>query len=199
MPGFPGFDPLDPTANLIRQTGVSVKMVSLAGDTYSARLSGLGSQDLAFGEKTRLAEALGAASNMGVYSLTEDRDSFIRITDAEAIDDAYASPANVLVMTFENNEGRKISGEVPAPDATLFESDGVSLKPRTDATVGAIIGELIDAHENVINTSFLPLNSYAFVRGVRRQRKYKLPSGQREKPSDANISEGSGATAGPAT
>lgn len=186
MPGFPDYDPLD-IPNWLngkqREAGVSVKFVAADGITYSARLSGLGAADLAIGEKTRLAEAMGAVSNMGVYELVEDKTTSVNIIDAEAYDEAYANPGDILVLHFENASAEKYTVDVPAPDARFFESDGVTLKPRTDATDGTVIGELIDASLNVINTSFLPVNTFAFVRGVRRQRKMRLPAGQRPRPA----------------
>lgn len=183
MPGFPGYDPLDPTAGKIRTQGTSVKLVAGDGTTYSTRLSGLGAQDLAFGEKSRLAAAIGDVSNMGVYEIVEDKTTSINVVDAAAYDEAYANANDVLVVHLENNDAVKYTVDIPAPDARLFEADGVTLKPRTDATDGAVIGELIDAIENVINTSFLPVNSFSFVRGVRRQRKIRLAAGQKPKPT----------------
>ncbi|MEO0564380.1 MAG: hypothetical protein AAF125_19910, partial [Chloroflexota bacterium] len=77
--------------------------------------------------------------------------------------------------------------EVPAPKAVLFESDGVTLKAlpanaADDDADEAVIRELIGAAENVVNTSFLPVNSYAFVRGVRRSRKVRLPAPRTARP-----------------
>lgn len=182
MPGFPGYDILDPTAGKQRNAGVSIKLVAVDGTSFSSRLSGLGAQDMAIGEKTRLSEAMGAISNMGVYEIVEDRTTRINIADATAFDEAYANPNDILVMHFENNNGEKYTVDVPAPDVRFFETDTVTLKSRTDATDGAVIGELIDACENVINTSFLPVNSFSFVRGVRRQRKLKLAQGVKPRP-----------------
>lgn len=192
MPGLPGYDPLDPTANMIRSSGVTVNFVDAFGRTTTARVSGLGSQDLAVGENTRLAQAMGEASNMGAYGFEEDKQNKRLIVDATANDETYADASNVLYMVFQNNEGRTITTEVPAPQARLFESDGVTLKPRTDATVGGIIGELIDACENVINTSFLPVNSYVFVRGSRRNRKVSLPAAAGARPQVAEPATGTG-------
>lgn len=183
MPGFPGYDPLDPTAGKIRTTGVSIKTVAADGSTYSTRLSNLGAQDLAFGEKSRLAAAIGDVTNMGVYEIVEDKTTTINVTDAEAYDESYSNPNDILSLHFANNDAVKYVIDIPAPDARFFETDGITLKPRTDAADGSEIGELIDAAENVINTSYLPLNSFSFVRGVRRHRKIRLGSGQRPKPT----------------
>lgn len=195
MPGLPGYDILNPTENMRREAGVTYCLVDVTGETGSTRLSGLGAVDLAIGEKTRLAEAIGAASNMGVYGFTEDRSNMRRTRDATALDEAHASKSEVLVMHFENNDFEKKTLEVPAPDATLFETDGVTLKPRTDATVGAIIGELIDATENVINTSFAPLNTFTYEYGVRKTRKVSRSAAQTS--ALPIVGEGSGATEGP--
>lgn len=196
MPGLPGYDPLDPTANLIRSSGVTVNFVDAYGRTTTARVSGLGSQDLAIGENSRLAEAMGQASNMGVYGFEEDKQNRRLIVDAVTYDETYPDASNVLYLVFQNNEGRTLTTEVPGPQARLFESDGVTLKPRTDATVGPIIGELIDAIENVVNTSFLPVNSYTFVRGSRRNRKAKLPQPANARPIVEEPATGTG-TANP--
>jgi len=187
MPGLPGYDPLDPTANLVRRSGVSVALVDAQGRTSRTRISGLGSQDLAVGENSRFAQAVGEASNMGAYGWNEDKENFRLQTDATAFDETYASAENVLYMVFQNNEARTITMEVPAPKATVFAADGVTLRdlPADSANDDAdeeIIRELIDATENVINTSFLPVNSYAFQRGYRSSRKTKLPRPTGGKP-----------------
>lgn len=197
MPGLPGYDPLDPTANLIRSSGLTVNFVDAFGRTTTARLSGLGAQDLAVGENSRLAQAMGEASNMGVYGFGEDRDNRRLIPDATAFDETYADATNVLYLVFQNNEGRTITTEVPAPQARLFESDGVTLKAlpalaADDDTEQAIIRELIDASLNVINTSYLPLNSYTFVRGSRRSRKVSLPQPANARPQVVEPGTGTG-------
>jgi len=197
MPGFPGFDPLDPLANKSRTKGFSVGLVSLQGDKYSMRFSGLGGAvDLTAGEHMAVAEAAGALSNMGVYALREDKVTSIPISDAVASDEVHGDPTIVLTMHFENNDGDKMSVDIPAPDATLFETDGVSLKPRTDATVGTIIGDFIDAAELAINSTWLPNNSFSFTRGVRRVRNIKLAQGSNVKPG---VQEGAVPLEGPAT
>lgn len=196
MPRFPNVNPLDWTEGKYRSRSMSVGFVSLAGDTYSMNLSGLGAGvDLTIGEKQALADACGDISNMGCYRLSEKKDTVVNIADASALDEAYANHGDVLAMHFQNNDGEKYVFDIPAPDAALFETDGVTLKPRTDATVGTLIGAAIDAAETVINTSWTPHNSFAFVRGIRRSRKVKLSGGQGEKPA---IAEGTGDIAGPA-
>lgn len=188
MPGMPGYDPTDPTANLIRSSNLSVKMVDAYGRTSRTLISGLGAQDLAIGENTRFTEAVGAVSNMGAYGFAETRDNDRLIVDAEVYDEAWSDASNVLYMVFQNNEGRTITYEVPAPQARFFESDGVTLIPlpansADDNADEAIVRELILASQNVINTSFAPVNSYVFVRGSRRTRKQPLPAAKNARPT----------------
>jgi len=180
MPPLPGFDPLDPTANLIRKSGLSVGLVDAQGRTSRARLSNLGSQDLAIGENTRWTNAVGDVSNMGAYEWREDRVNSRLVTDAEVFDETYADAANVLYLVFQNNEGRVITTEVPAPQEQIFAADGVTMRQlpadaADDDTFEAKVRELIAASENVINTSFSPVNSYVFQRGYRTSRKTDLP------------------------
>lgn len=196
MPGFPGFDILDPTAGQFRNTGLSVRLVAHDGTTYSTRMSGMGAVDILIGDRYALAEAIGAVSNMGVYELAEDRTTRINIVDAVTYDEAFSNGNSVLTIHLENNNGEKYTVDIPAPDARLFESDGVTLKPRTDATVGGVIDALLTAITVVLNASFAPANTYAFVRGVRRSRKVKLPQGSKPIPS---VSEPTGNSAQPGT
>jgi hypothetical protein len=155
-------------------------MVDANGRRSNVRLSNLGSADLAVGENSRFVEAVGSVSNMGALGWTEDRENFRLVTDAEVYDEAYADAANVLYMVFQNNEGRMLTYEVPAPQAVIFEADGVTLRPlptdsANDDAVEEAIRELIAASENIINTSFAPVNSYTFISGSRRPRKTDLP------------------------
>jgi hypothetical protein len=78
------------------------------GRTTTTRVSGLGSADLAVGENSRFANAVGEASNMGAYGWQEDRDNERLIIDAIAFDETFADATNVLYMVFQNNEGRTI-------------------------------------------------------------------------------------------
>jgi len=196
MPGIPSWDPLNPTDNLHRQQKLSVGFVAANGLTYSTNIPGMGGAvDLTVGENFEVADALGALSNMGVYRVSEGKENEIKIANAVANDETHGDPSMVLVMTFENDNLEKVSIDVPAPDATLFAPDGVTLKDRTDATVGAIIGRAIDAIEVVLNTSFAPNNSYQFTRGMLRSRKVSMPKAPAAHPT---VAEGAGATAGPA-
>jgi hypothetical protein len=195
MPGIPGFDPLDPTGGLNRQQKLSVGFVAANGQTYSCNIPGMGGAvDIAIGENFAVAEAIGELSNMGVYIVREGKESWLSIPNAEAVDEMHASPSTVLAMQFENNNGEKVTVDIPAPEATLFAADGFTLRDRTDATVGTLIGAAIDAIETVLNTSYLPNNSYAYVRGVLRSRKFASPKAPGAKPT---VLEGSGDTAGP--
>ena len=133
---------------------------------------------------------------MGVYRVSEGKENTIKVTNAVAVDEAWAGPSAVLVMTFENDNGDKVSVDVPAPDATLFAPDGFTLLDRTDANVGTLIGRAIDAIEDVLNSSYIPANSFEFMRGMLRSRKFASPTAPSAKPT---VAEGSGATAGPAS
>ena len=85
------------------------------GRTARTRLSGWGAVDLAVGEKSRFANAVGEASNMGAYGWNEDRENYRLQSDAIVYDETYADAANVLYLVFQNNEGRTITTEVPWP------------------------------------------------------------------------------------
>jgi hypothetical protein len=176
---------INPDVN--RFEAVSIGWVLLNGGTFSTRLSALGagiSPDP--GNVSAFRAAAGGVSNAGVIRQTEERSTFIATKNAEVYDEAY-SDGMVLVITLENDNGQELSFEIPNPDRSIFESDGVTMI-QGDAAAAAntpakTVATLKSATATLINNSFDPANSYEIVRGILRPRKVNVPTGARQLPT----------------
>ena len=175
---MPDWDPalINPLVN--RYEAVSIGWILTSGATFSTRLTALGagiSPDP--GNVSAFREAVGNMSNAAVVRMTEERNTFISASNAEVYDEAY-NDGMVVVVSLENNNGEQISFEIPNPDASLFEADGVTLDP-TNPLVSDMIGDA----ETLINNSFDPANSFAYVRGILRPRRVNIPRGAKQRPT----------------
>jgi hypothetical protein len=182
---MPDWDPalIDPAVN--RKDAVAVGWVLVGGGTFSTNLPYIGaglSPDP--GNVSAFRAAAGNASNAAVTRMTEKRDTFVATKNAIVYDEVY-SDGMVLVVVLENNNGIEVSFEIPNPDVSMFQADRVTLDP-----VQAQAAALISAAETLINNSYDPANSFAFVRGLARPRKVNIPSGQKERPAIAEPGAG---------
>lgn len=177
---MPDWNPslINPAIN--RYEAASVGWLLVSGAKFSTRLTNLGAGITPDpGDVAAWREAMGNVSNAAVVRQTEERTTFIADTGATVFDEAYSDGA-ILFMEFQNDNGLTVSQEIPNPDVSIFLSDGVTLD-----TTNALVIDLIAETEELLNNSFDPANSYAYVRGVFRQRRIKAPKGGAFRPTIA--------------
>jgi len=177
MPDFP-FQLTDGRVN--RERAISLGFVDHTGVTQRTQISGLGTFEFPWdnGELSNFRDKAGALSNMGVFEMKDTETTFIAKRNAQSFDEAFGAGI-VLQVVLENNNGEEISFYLPAPDASIFAEDGVTL---VDRTTNGDVDDFLNATENLINNSFqtavgVGANSFSFVRGIRRSHKVSLPRG----------------------
>lgn len=147
-------------------------------DQIAAAVSGL--------ELANLRTALGNMSNGVIVSTAQTESVVVNQAAAEVapLDEAFSSVGTRAVMVFQNDDLDTRSVSVPAPDASLFESDGVTLNRTNGLVNAAIIAALA-----VINGGAAGTGTYAYLRGYRQEVSRKLPKGRTSK---APIEPGAG-------
>ena len=145
MPYFP------PLVTPVTTSQTSVSFVDRKGAAASIRVPNLtgATNGLA------IANAAGNMSNAGVKSWTTDAGQAIGVNAVIAFDEATSEAENKAVFVFQDDAGNSVSVAIPAPDASIFLSDGY--------TVNAAAGTLAEAF---INAVLVHLGgTYAFTRG----------------------------------
>ena len=168
-----------------RYEAVSIGWMLVSGARFSTRISALGagvSPDP--GNVAAFREAAGDVSNAAVVRMTEERTTFTADINATVFDEAYSDGA-VLVVYMQNNDGEVLTFEIPNPDVSVFESDGVTLD-LTNTQAAA----LATAAATLVNNSFDPANSFAVTRGLLRSRSMKYGRGARVRPAVAEPGAG---------
>jgi hypothetical protein len=173
---------IDPEVNRKERPSIGWRLIS--GAPFSSTMSYLGggvSPDP--GNLSSVREAFGDLSNAAVVRMSEARDTYIATKNSIAFDEAY-SDGIVLVLVLENNNGDEVSVEIPNPDLSLFESDGVTIvQPDAGGTAAQILVQAAtSAFETLVNNSFDPANSYAFSRGYAATRKVSMGRPAQAKP-----------------
>lgn len=125
-----------------------------------------------------LRTALGNMSNARVVGDTASTMTNVNLAAPEVApyDEAYASVGTRASLVFQNDDLETRSVSIPAPDASIFESDGVTVNP-TNALVIAAVGAIL----TVINGDLLATDTYAYLRGFRQEISRKLPKGRSAK------------------
>lgn len=157
MPDFPGAPaPAPQTAR-----SFTVRFLDPAGDVGSTSLSGY-SSDVTSAELADVRTALGNMSNAAVISTTNSLQMRISKALATAYDEAYANVEIRLVLVFENSAFEKRTVTVPAPDASFFQADGITLDPE-NTQAAALISALLVVFNKAEGAG--PAGDYAFLRG----------------------------------
>lgn len=130
-------------------------------------------------ELATLRTRLGALTNAAVQSTTRSTKDSISAGLAVPLDESHSSPAQKMVLVFENSllETRQIA--VPAPDASYFGTDGISvILPNGGAAAGSPAKLLFDAIAQcvlVLNGGALGSGDFLFLRGYRSQFSRRMP------------------------
>jgi hypothetical protein len=138
MPGWRGETPV------VTGSGVTFYFIGASGARRSTGLSRIATS-VTVAELDTLADALGGATNMGLFKWSGSGvTKYISPGNATVYDEAY-SEGESLVMTFTNiNSQNTYSPRIPAPEAAMF--DGVLLD-ESNAKASA----LITAYQTILN------------------------------------------------
>lgn len=176
--------------NVRNKRSVSVKMQYAGGYAFNVQLGNglLGDANYTLGELSAFRSALGAVSNFGVRYQEETLRNEVAVPFVQAYDDSYG-PNVTANLRFQNNDQDVFTLTIPAPLKRLFVGDGTSLvTPDLAGAAGTgelILAEIIRDTQNLVNNSYAPANTFAFIGGERAMRTMK-PS---PKPDAIALSE----------
>lgn len=166
MPTFP------PVLNLPRVTTrrAQVNLLAAGGDETNVTLDGL---DVAVTglQLSDWRDSVGACSNAQVVG--EAQTTTVTVNKASALiaplDESWSSASMKAVLEFQDDTLVIRSIAVPAPDESVFESDGLTVDPA-DTNIAALITDTL----SILNTG-TPAGTFAYLRGFRSDRTRRLP------------------------
>lgn len=119
------------------------------------------------GQITALSDAIGNISNAAVIAETGTAQSVDTKTGRIVFDEAYSGVTEKAVFIFENSARRKKKLEVPAPDASIFGTDGLTVDYANASVVA-----LVSAYTAIAT-------GYTLKRAFLSSRSRKAPTGNR--------------------
>jgi hypothetical protein len=153
MPVFP------PAATPNEASNFTVSLVDVSGEIGKASLAGDGLVAASEGQRDAWVTAIGNASNAAVFATNLTVEESVSRGNVFPFDEGHSSSRTKAIFVFQDNQKRIKRLEVPAPDLTLFGSDGKSLN-RDNALVTAIINTTLA----VLNAGD-PAGTFAYIRG----------------------------------
>ena len=150
-------------AGISKQTSV-FNLQDLAGNR--ARVT-VNSTTATTAQVTAFADALGNASNAALTSYAGSMETLDDVATRQAFDDGHSDVSTKLVLVFQNAERKVRKFEVPAPDASLFGSDGIT----ADLSNG-LVTDLRDKFKAIADSDGGP---WVLVRGALVAKSRKSP------------------------
>lgn len=182
MPDFPA------VVDAPRETGRAYTMQLLAagGDLATVSLDGIATS-VTGAELATLREKVGAATNAAMLQTTQSEIVTVAKSRVNPLDESYSSAAVKLLLTFQADDLSVRTVAIPAPDESLFGTDGISIiVPDAAAAAGTpakILSDLISNLRVILNGGIAGAGTYQFLTGYRTERSRKLP-----KPRSARAS-----------
>jgi hypothetical protein len=182
MPDFP------PIANAPRETGRAYTMQLLAagGDLATVSLDGIATS-VTGAELATLREKIGAATNAAMLQTTQSEIVSVAKSRVNPLDESYSSAATKLLLTFQADDLTVRTVAIPAPDESLFGTDGISIVPPDAAAAAGtgpkIMADLISNLRVVLNGGIAGTGTYQFLTGYRTERSRKLAKPRQARPS----------------
>lgn len=173
MPPFP------PAASILNKSSFTVTFLCAGGDKATVKIDDI-DDTITSVQSINLRSALGRLSNGGVIADNLTASRSIAETQAAVYDEAYAEAQTKLVLVFQNEDQELKTIAVPAPDASYFGSDGVSIialdggTPSAPPTPAQILYASVQSILTVLNLPDAE-GTYALLKGYRSKRGGKLP------------------------
>lgn len=130
-------------------------------------------------ELETLRTRIGALTNAAVQATSRSTKEQISEALAVPLDEAHSAASQKMVLVFQNSalDSRQVA--IPAPDASYFGTDGISIiTPNGGAAAGSPAKLLFDAIAQIVlvlNGGAVGTGDYLFLRGFRSQFARKLP------------------------
>jgi len=176
-----------PATPVVDSSVFTVSMLASGGDIASVSVAGFDST-VTGAQLTTLQEAVGSISNAGVIAqnVTVKRETAKQ--NATVLDESFSSAGTKAIFLFQDDTMTTKQLSVPAPDASIFLADGITVD-----TANALVTAFKNAVLAVINAGAVA-GTYTLVRGYRAEHSRKIPK-SRYSP---NLTEPSGGVNPPA-
>lgn len=164
MPDFPAILDLGRVEDNI----FTISFLAAGGDRASVQVDGIPVAGVPSMGAVRTA--LGNMSNAAVVETTSSIKTQVNQSSPFVVvfDESYSDASTKAVLVFQNDALELKSIAVPAPDESLFESDGVTI----DAS-NALVQAAITAITTALNAG--GADTYAYSKGYRSSRARRLP------------------------
>lgn len=123
--------------------------MDIAGKPGKASITNLASAPSG-GAVTNMANALGNASNAALVSVSGKAETYDDPTARVAFDEGYASCVTKATFIFQNAARRTKRLELPAPDASIFASDG-----ETVDYTNALVVDIVAKYQVIVGSSYV--------------------------------------------
>lgn len=144
--------------------GINLTFLDIAGQTARTGIGNLTAAPTG-PQVSALAAALGNASNAAVTVITVNTITLDKLANRQVFDEAHSRVVDKAVFIFQNDARQTRKVELPAPDASIFGSDGQTIDP-TNALAAAIISAALAIYGG----------TFAYTRGFLSQRSRKVRS-----------------------
>lgn len=173
MPPFP------PAAAILSKSSFTVTFLCAGGDKATVKIDDI-DDSVTSVQTINLRSAIARLSNGGAIADNLTAQRSIAETQAEVYDEAYAEAQTKMVLVFQDEDQNLKTIAIPAPDASYFGSDGVSIIPLDSGTPAAppTPAQILYASvTDILTVLNLPAASgtYELLKGYRSKRAGKLP------------------------
>lgn len=164
MPDFPDIADL----GRITDNVYTINFLAAGGDAASVQVDGLPVAGVTLMGAVRTA--LGNMSNAAVVATSSTIKTEVNPASAfvRVLDESFSDASTKAVMVFQNDALEIKSIAIPAPDASLFAADGVTLDSGN-----ALVQAAITAITAALNAG--GADTYAYSKGYRSTRSRRLP------------------------
>jgi len=153
----------------VKDTSVfTVSLIASGGDLTSTSVSDFDAT-VTGAQLTTLQESIGDLSNAGVYGQTVSVKRETSKANTTVLDESFSSAGTKAIFVFQDDNLNTRQITVPAPDASIFTIDGITVN-----TANALVIAFKNAVLAVINAGTVA-GTYSLVRGYRAEHSRKIP------------------------
>jgi hypothetical protein len=165
----------------------SIDLLAAGGDAAGVQLTDIATT-VAGAELALVRTSVGNISNAAVRNTSFTEKVAVSDTNINPLDEAFADASTKLVLVFQDDDMELRTIAIPAPDASFFGTDGVSLIPADGGaaagTPARILADALAIITLVMNGGALadPAGTFSFLKGYRSRRTSRLPRPRTSRP-----------------
>lgn len=164
--------PTMPVSNRVNSSSFSMTFFGAGGDDASVQLA-YNPLTVTGANLATLRDALGALSNAVIVKTTDA--SYVEVAKSQVnpLDESYSDVASKAILVFQDANLNLVQFAIPAPDESLFGSDGKTLNTGNGLVSAAITNLLLVL--NAPATVGGDAGTFAYLRGFFSRRSRQSP------------------------